>query len=414
MSSKRVTPAQEPKTRTLLLAAALVAAGAPPILSQTRITVVDAANNPVAAVRVDVFGRGELLATVATSSRGVALLDVDDWSRVTRLSLHHIGFTTRIVQADEIPRQGVLRMEPEAVAIQGLEVVGGQLCPVVASKEARAVWAAAAARYSPDTETRAMSARLTRRSGAVRESELYRRPQPADTDDYTLVAWSGGTWHGNDFSSKPLSERTASEGYAWEPIDIGGIRDPGAWRYPDLHAASANHFANPTFGELHDFAIESEVEGVTMLAFCPRRNDDRATIRGVIRVSPNGWLSSADWRFATPDRDEGAGGSAELYAHFEAGDSGPHLVASKGTFFRHSRRPSPYPELPRSYGRRTVLIAGWTVHPSWSHPCRGQESGEARNVRGGGLFRVFPADPRTPTGIAFRECIDRNWGIGPR
>ncbi len=373
----------------------------------TTVRVIDGAGEPLAAVRIDVFGRGEVLATAVTSSSGAAEIDVPDWTRVRRLSLSRLGLQTTLVQVDDIPADGVLRMEPEAFDLPGLGVVGRRLCPVEDSEEARGVWRRTAEQYSQETELRALTARLTRTGEAVSETNLYRA---TDGDGFEVyVAWSGGVWHGADHRAKPLSERTATEGYAWEPIDIGGIRDPGAWAYAELHVSSAHHFASDAFGAAHHFATDRRSEDMTTIVFCPAEDAPGATIRGVLRVDADGWFESADWRFETVGRSEGAGGSVELAAHHESG-SLPHLIAERGMLFRHSLTPPPFPELPRDYQRVSVAVHAWTVHPAWAHPC-----GEANGgVPGGGHFKVMPVRARTAEEVAFRACVERNWGVGPR
>ena len=142
--------------------------------AQVSITVVDSNRNPVPAVRIDVMGRGELIAVESTSENGTADLASERWSDVRRLTLSHLAYRTLIVQVDEIPADGVIRLEPQAVAIEGVDVAGRELCPVVESPEARSLWESVAALYSPDTENRALSAILTRHGGGVPETDLYR------------------------------------------------------------------------------------------------------------------------------------------------------------------------------------------------------------------------------------------------
>jgi hypothetical protein len=221
------------RLRSLCVTGALIALGAASASAQLRITVIDSYGTPVPSVRIDVMGQGEVIAVHSTSAEGVADLDNERWSEVRRLTFSHLGFRTLIVQAGGVPADGVIALEPEAVAIDGLDVEGRELCPIAPSEEARDLWARTAARYSPDTENRALSAFLERGGGRVPETELY-RPAATDGSPY-LVAWSGGVWHGDDWSPKPLSQRALAEGYAWEPIEIGGIRDPGEWNYADLH-----------------------------------------------------------------------------------------------------------------------------------------------------------------------------------
>jgi len=135
-----------------------------PVRAQRSIEVVDSFGRPVPAVRIDVFGRGELIAVHSTSEEGWAELASDRWSDVRRISLSHLGFRTRIVQAEELPSDGVIRLEPEALSIEGLSVTGRELCPIDATDEARQLWSEMASLYSSETESRALSAFVSRRS----------------------------------------------------------------------------------------------------------------------------------------------------------------------------------------------------------------------------------------------------------
>lgn len=401
------------RLRTLCLAGALIALGAASASAQLRLTVVDSYGTPVPSVRIDVMGQGEVLAVHSTSADGVADLDDERWSEVRRLTFSHLGFRTLIVQAGDVPADGMIALEPEAVAIDGLDVEGRELCPIVPSEEARDLWARTAARYSPDTENRALSAFLERGGGRVPETELY-RPAASDGNPF-LVAWAGGVWHGDDWSPKPLSQRALAEGYAWEPIEIGGIRDPGEWNYADLHSSGAHHFASRAFGALHDFAIDGEAGGVTTLAFCPIEREGVTNLRGVIQLNEDRGFLRADWRFSTPERDEGAGGFAQLYAHPEARDVLPHLMASSGTFFRHNGRPPLYPTIPRDYVLQSIDVSGWTVHPDWYHPCGEQpENDDPASRTGGGRYNVYSLRQLTPYTASFLACVEENWGLGPR
>ena len=193
---------------------------APPASAQVSITVVDSNQNPIPAVRIDVMGRGELIAVESTSENGTADLASERWSEVRRLTLSHLAYRTLIVQVDEIPSDGVIHLEPQAVAIEGVDVAGRELCPVVESPEARSLWESVAALYSPDTENRALSAILIRRGGGVPETDLHR--ESTSEGRAYAVAWDGWTWHGSDHTPRPISERARTEGYAWDPVEIGG------------------------------------------------------------------------------------------------------------------------------------------------------------------------------------------------
>src|SRR5262245_59041378 len=78
--------------------------------AQVSIRVVDANGRPVPAVRVDVYGRGEILSEAATSALGVAELSAERWSEARRISLSHLGYQTVVVQIDDLPSDGLIRL----------------------------------------------------------------------------------------------------------------------------------------------------------------------------------------------------------------------------------------------------------------------------------------------------------------
>jgi hypothetical protein len=375
-----------------LLAAALVS----PLAGQVSVKVVDQSGRPVPAVRIDVLGLGDLIGTVSTTAEGTAELSFERWSEARRLTLTHLEFRTLIVQVDDIPSDGLIRLEPEATAIEGLDVTARPLCPIDDDDRARRLWSEVASRYSSETPSRAWFARLSRYGGSVREQDLHRIPDSGFI--HHLAAGGPGVITGDDHTPRSLDDRIESEGYAWRPLVVGGTtraRDL-VWAYPELDWLHAYHFASPVFGALHHFAVASESEGQITLVFCANGEGSGATIDGVLSLAPEEAFLSADWRFDTTDRDESAGGSVAFTSYAERPGAKPHLLASRGAFFRHTGPARPYPDLPPTYARFGTASIEWYLLPSAERPCNTGIS-----------FRSDP--PRSPEGMRFHECVAEYW-----
>jgi hypothetical protein len=376
-----------------------VGAIASPLTAQVTVHVVDQNGSPVSAVRIDVLGRGELIGTASTDTDGIAELSDERWAEVRRLTLTHLGFETMIVQVDDLPANGLIQLEPQATEIKGLSVTARQLCPVDDDDRARRLWSEVAARYSTETVSRAWFARLSRYGGPVREQNLHRIPNSGFVNH--IAAGGPGVIHGGDHTPRSLHDRIRNEGYAWPPLVVVGTtrsRDL-AWTYPQLDREHAFHFASPVFGVLHDFAVDSESERQTTLVFCGNEEGRGATMRGIISLVPGEAFVSAEWRFETTDRDEHAGGSVSFTSYVEGADVRPHLVASRGLFFRHTGPARPYPDLPITYARFGTAEARWHLLPSAERPCNTGLS-----------FRGDP--PTSPEGVRFARCVAKYWPGG--
>jgi hypothetical protein len=374
----------------------VVGAIASPVAAQVRIHIVDQNGGPISAVRVDVLGRGELMGTASTNAEGTAELNVEPWEEVQRLTLTHLGFETMVVQVDELPANGLIRLEPQATEIEGLSVTALQLCPINDDDRARRLWSEVAARYSTETGSRAWFAHLSRYGGSVSEQDLHRVPNFGFVNH--IAAGGPGVIHGGDHTPRSLDDRILNEGYAWPPLVVGGTtgsRDL-AWTYPELDGKHAYHFASPVFGALHDFVVASESDGQTTLVFCGNEEGSGATMRGIISLVPGEAFVSADWRFETTDRDEHAGGSVSFTSYAGGADVSPHLLASRGLFFRHTGPARPYPDLPITYARFGIAEVRWHLLPSAEQPCNNGLS-----------FHGDP--PRSPEGVRFSQCVADYW-----
>ena len=384
-------------TARVLCALILAGGVCSPLAAQVSIRVVDSEGRPVPAVRVDVLGLGELLGTKSTSASGSAELRYDPWSDVRRIMLSHLGFQTLIVQADEIPADGVIRLEPEATPIEGLMVEAKELCPVTDDPRARRLWSEVAGLYATDTGYRAWSAYMSLYGGSARDEDLHQTPD-AESVDY-IAAGHPGVIHGGDYTPRTLDDRIATEGYAWAPLVIGGTTSwrESAWGYPELDRSQAYHFASPVFGLLHDFSVASQSAEKATLVFCGRRDGDKATISGMIRLVPGKAFLDAEWRFKTRDPDEGAGGSVTFSSYVETTGSRPHLVASRGLYYRLTGASARNRDAPHRYARQVTTKARWYLFPSADHPCNTGLS-------------YFPNPSSTAQGIRFAECVAEHWG----
>lgn len=376
--------------RAWLLSAAMAMCLAVPLAAQVSIRVVDSSGRPIPAVRVDVYGRGEVLGVASTSAEGVAELSAERWAEARRLSLSHLAYQTLIVQVEDIPRDGVIVIEPQALEIDALTVEIGQLCPIVDEPEARRLWSQVAALYATDTGSRAAFRHVSLNRGSVREDELFRTTDVEMVDGVVNGGW--GPPPGGDLLDLSLDERIVRAGYAWPPFTIDGatMRTNG-WAYPELDQRGAHHFASDVFGALHDFAIMTASDDRTTLVFCGNGRANGANINGTLSLLPGRAFLEAEWRFATEEPDEGAGGSVTFTTFVERATGRPHLVSSRGLFYRHNGIDPPYPDLPRTYEREISANVRWYLLPTGESPCIGNVSFS-----------------REDSGL--RACVERHWG----
>jgi hypothetical protein len=385
------------RARAGLVGAAAAVCLAAPLAAQISIRVVDSSGRPAPAVRVDVFGRGEIISVASTSAEGVAELSAERWTEARRLSLSHLTYRTLIVQVEDIPGDGVIVIEPQAMPIDPLTVEIGQLCPIVDEPAARQLWSQVAALYATDTGSRAVFARLSLSRSSVPSDRLHRTDDVEVVEGVTTGGW--GAPPDGDLLRATLEERIDRAGYAWPPftIDGGTIRATG-WTYPPLDVRAAYHFASRTFGALHDFAVMSESDERTTLVFCGNGRANGADIYGTIALAPRRAFLDAEWRFETDDPDEGAGGSV-TFASVNENGSLPHLVSSRGLFYRHSGVEPPYPNLPRTYVREVTANVRWYVFPGGAgQPCVGSVA-----------FWDDSLPAPDPDGARLAACVAEHW-----
>ena len=336
--------------------------GAGTLSSQVSVQVVDGGGRPVAAVQIDVYGFAELLEVASSDALGLADVTTPRWDEVRRLSLSHIGFQTLIVQAEDLPSNGVLWLEPRPIGIAGLAVeAAGSLCPIKDDPVGRRLWEGVAARYAQDTGVRALSATYLFGAGPVSETALFRIDKARLSSEEAVESVS--VWRPEEGVNAPLEQFAGSDGYSWRPARRRWGGRALNRVYPELDGRHAYHFATSAFGALHNFVVTREREGEQTLAFCPNGSGRGTTISGSLALRPGHSFVGAEWGFAADDPDEGAGGEVRFAPYDEGSMRVPHLLAVQGIFFRHSGRKSPYPDLPRAYYREVRAEASWVVQP---------------------------------------------------
>ncbi len=365
--------------------AALFLGGVSPAAGQVSIQAVDSEGHPIPAVQVEWYAPGALLGSTLTGPDGVAEIPEDGWESVVRIHLRFLGLETRVVQRRNLPDDGVIRMEPTAVAVEGITVEVGHLCPSVDDPRARREWARVARRYSPETGARARSANFRLSKERVAPEELYAEGD-ANPERVHLAQSGGGVIHGDDPVFRPLDERTRSDGYAWPPFfNVVSVRQL-KWSYPELDRGDAHHFASAAFGELHTFQMLEEGSERTILAFCGRDASNRTTLHGTLTLVPERAFVQAEWAFVSPTDDEGAGGAVVFDEVVEAYSGARHLVAAEGTFYRRSSDGTGRYVVERSTEAR------WLVFPTADHPCSNGRS-------------LYGSPPRSQKAAAFARCM---------
>lgn len=331
-------------------------AGVGPAYGQQAVRVVDASGDGVPSVRVEAYGRATLLDAAATDANGWAHLNTEGWAAVRRLTLRHLGYQTLVIPIEQFDETRPISMEESAYALDGFSVeVTGDSCRGTDAPEARRLWSEAASTYSQDTGRRPVWAAYRFDAGPVMPRGLH-----SVTEDG--LAARERTVRTNPRSAGAVEAVVRRQGYSWLPPDVRwGVRDLHR-AYPALEMWDAYHFVTKTFGDLHTFRIVRRRDEGATIEFCPRGSEGTRLL-GTLELDEKQRFTRATWRFVSEDPDEDAGGRVDFLTFFEGKVRRPHLLASKGIFYRHSGRPVPHPDLPRSYYRELFVSTEWRVLP---------------------------------------------------
>lgn len=332
--------------------------------------VVSSNGQPLTSATVEVWGRAEILHVGSAGAGGAFSLPELPADRVTRYVFRHLGFGVVIVQAEDFV-DGIEVVLPDEVVheIDGLEAsVSRELCPVDDESEARRRWAEAAARYDRDTARRGIGGHYRAETKDLSAEDLFDGLE-GRLEDVDIEMW--GSWppgiRVEAGDTLDLDDMVRDRGYAWTR-DFKGVlaffgRDRHLnWRYAELDTRSAHHFASETFGSLHDLALGREDDDAVRIVFCPNeQGDDHPSLAGRFLVGNDGTLLEAEWRFATDDPVEDAGGWVRFGTAPDPDGGRPHLVARRSLFYRHNGKEPLYPNLPRWYFRDLRQWDEWIV-----------------------------------------------------
>jgi hypothetical protein len=345
--------------RLLWIAAILAGLSASPLAAQIEGVVVEPAGTPVEGATVEVWSASVLHASRATDSRGRFRFPDEQTRDAQTVVVRRLGFETirRPVSTGNTLLEIVLT--PASVGLAELQVQASRRpCPRADDPVARAVWSSAARRYSRETGRRGFDA-------LVWSATEHRSPEQTGEVDDARLRPGGRVWSGDSTSVFDANERVHESGYArplpWNQPGYQPIyADYFAWRYPDLHAYDAYHFASREFGERHTLAFLDRTTDGFVLAFCPVRKD-QPYIEGWLAIGSDTAFESAEWKFFTPKPNESAGGRVTFDTAWVAGEELPHLVPARGVFWRRMTGRSLYYQSAADY-------PAWIVSENRSRP----------------------------------------------
>ena len=306
---------------------------------------------PLAQVDIELWGDNGRLQVVTTNADGRFQFAASLTSRASALYAQRLGY--RAVRISTMPGTTyyALRMAPEPLTMEGLVVdVEADRCSAREDSDARALWQALRERYSHGIDSLGAATYLAAAITAVPLGEIG----PVDIGDARTAQRGSAPLFRSSWRRRVLREGYARRLSAPSP---DGMFE--SWGYPPLDADFATHFLDTTFGRLHKFHLleEEEVEG-WMLGFCPR-DQDRASIAGFMRVTPDTTLVLAEWTFRTEAPEEGAGGRA-VFTQGEGGIGGTYLLPTEGLFWRRVDA--------NRYLQRYQRFEGWITAPGDSVP----------------------------------------------
>ncbi len=332
---------------TALLALGLAAAG---LEAQITGRVQDMQGRNLDQVVVEAWGADTRISVTSTTSDGLFAFPESIASELRSLYAHRLGYRASRVNVTDGVTHYVIRMAADPFEIEGLVVtVEADRCQGGEESAARDLWSSVRQRYDSGIDSLGAATYLGTGIRAVPLSEIG-----------PVSVASGGS---GQRGSAPLfraswRRRVERTGYA-RPLSApspDGMYE--AWGYAPLEAEFATHFVDEVFGKLHRFNFADSPEEGWSLRFCPR-DDDRPSIDGYLRISPDSFLVVAEWSFRTDEPDESAGGRA-VFAPGEGGGSKVFLLPSEGLFWRRVA--------PDRYLQRYERFEGWMFAPGDSVP----------------------------------------------
>jgi hypothetical protein len=308
--------------------------------------VTDRQGTAVAGAAVELWMGDRRTAVRATDATGRFAFSDAEAHGASGLLVRRPGFRTARLQLAAGAGEVAVRLTADPVQLEGVtgRAARRRLCPNREAPEARALWAAAAARYSDALDSLGVGSLFARNERTV-DSERDLGPVGA-----TSLQRGGVGFPARSRTAWPVSR----VGYAGRLTGTVPYSEFGAWYYP-LETMPA-HLRSVPFGALHTFSIETREAGEVEIGFCPRLGTlaDKPRLQGLLTVSTRDTLFlDAHYEFRTPDPDERAGVEI-VYAPAVAADGRPLPVPATELFWRR-------PAGSRRYYQRYTEYVGWEL-----------------------------------------------------
>lgn len=160
------------------------------------------------------------------------------------------------------------------MALEGVTatVTQGRLCPNREAPEARALWAASAARYSQALDSSAVGSRFAWNERTV--------PSARDVGAVAPEALQRNAGVGNPAIRRSWFAQVERTGYAYRITGESVSREFGPWYYP--LAFMGPHLVSEVFGRLHTLSIVERDGSQVVIAFCP-------PLRRAVREAAGPW-----------------------------------------------------------------------------------------------------------------------------
>ncbi len=328
----------------------LLATAPSALVAQISGRVVGSDDRPLADVRVEAWSGTDRLAVTNTDGDGRFVFSGPIAELTRSLYLYRYGYVALRPDVRPAVDTYTFQMAEDPVVLDGILVdVAKPVCAPREEREARQLWNAVTRRYDPKVAELGIATYYASAIVTLPVSELgpvdVQRPGVEQRGSAPLFRSS---WQ----------RRVGRSGYARR---LSAASPDGmfvAWGYPPLEADFATHFVDEFFGRLHRFTIEEQTGEGWTLRFCPK-NDNKPSIRGILKVAADTTLQYAEWLFDTPEPHEGAGGRVH---YSRAATEGLRLpLATEGIFWRQDDDSGRYRERYQSY-------EGWIVSPGDSVP----------------------------------------------
>jgi hypothetical protein len=322
-----------------------------PVVARAQVTgsVTDAQGRPIESAAVELWAGERQIAVQTTASDGRFAFPTEAARGATGLLARHPGYQPSRLQVVPSASDVVVRLATKPVALEGVTatVTQGRLCPNREAPEARALWAASAARYSQALDSSAVGSRFAWNERTV--------PFARDVGAVAPEALQRNAGVGNPAIRRSWFAQVERSGYAYRITGESVSPEFGPWYYP--LAFMGPHFVSEVFGRLHTLSIVERDGSQVVIAFCPRSGvlSGKPRVQGTLRISVRDTLlTEAYYAFR-----------ALVYAPASAPDGRPLPVPSTDLFWRRPLGSHTFYQRYREYvrwelGGNSGLPATWT------------------------------------------------------